>query len=192
MRVWKLTLTLVAGAALMGCEPVDTTRSVPVDTTTNGTPTTTNGAPMNSGAPTTTTTTTTDGTTPATIPDGTTPRTTTPDGNVTRPVEPDNTAKNQRDANTDLTKTPIDQDENQADINRTAEIRKRIIDTPDMSINARNVKIITSQGKVTLRGPVNSEAERDLVVKIAKDVAGEANVDNQVEVAPANTETNDR
>jgi osmotically-inducible protein OsmY len=97
---------------------------------------------------------------------------------------PDNSGVNQRDANRDATKTPIDQNENQADIDRTAEIRKRIVDTPDMSIDGQNVKVITANGKVTLRGPVNSEAERDTIAKIATAVAGEGNVDNQLEVKP--------
>jgi osmotically-inducible protein OsmY len=110
-----------------------------------------------------------------------------PSGPVTNqnPPAPNNTAVNERDAD-GATKTPIDQNENQADVNRTAEIRKRVLDTKDMSVNARNAKIITANGKVTLRGPVDSEAERDTIAKIATDVAGEGNVDNQLEVVPKN------
>lgn len=96
---------------------------------------------------------------------------------------PDNTAVNERDAS-GATKTPLDQDENQADVERTADIRKRILDQPDLSISARNAKVITSQGKVTLRGPVASDAERDTLVRVATEVAGAENVDNQLEVAP--------
>jgi osmotically-inducible protein OsmY len=118
--------------------------------------------------------------TPSTPPQAATPA--SPD--KATPVSPDNTAVNERDAE-GATKTPIDQDENQADVERTAEIRKRILDEPDLSVNARNAKVITSQGKVTLRGPVNSEAERDILVKITTDVAGAENVDNQLEFAPA-------
>ena len=112
---------------------------------------------------------------------GTTPTDTPTTTTSTNPVVPNNTAVNKRDAD-GATKTPLDQKENQADIGRTAEIRKRILDTPDMSTNARNCKVITADGKVTLRGPVNSEAERELIVKIATAVAGEGNVDNQLEV----------
>lgn len=96
---------------------------------------------------------------------------------------PDNTAVNQRDANPNATQTPIDQNENEADVKKTAEIRKRIVDTPDLSVNARNAKIITANGQVTLRGPVDSESERELLGKIALAVAGEGNVENQLEVA---------
>src|SRR5262245_63122693 len=103
---------------------------------------------------------------------------------VTGAPAPDNTAVNKRDADT-ASKTPIDQNENQADINTTAEIRKRIVDTKELSVNARNAKVITANGKVTLRGPVDSDAEKDLLGKIALAVAGEGNVENLLEVAAA-------
>jgi len=96
-------------------------------------------------------------------------------------AKPDNTAVNQRDRDSDA-KTPIDQNENQADINITADIRKQVLAHDNMSTDARNVKIITADRKVTLRGPVDSAEERDIIAKIAEDVAGKDNVDNQIEV----------
>jgi hyperosmotically inducible periplasmic protein len=99
-----------------------------------------------------------------------------------RTSEPDNTSVNERDRNSDA-KTPIDQNENQKDVGITADIRKQILAHDDMSVNARNAKIITADGKVTLRGPVDSTSERDVIEKIARDVAGKDNVDNQLEVA---------
>jgi hyperosmotically inducible protein len=101
---------------------------------------------------------------------------------TTQPVLPDNTAVNERDAS-GATATPIDQDENSADVKTTADIRSRITGDSSMSINARNVKIVTSQGKVTLRGPVDSAAEKDVIDKIAREVAGAGNVENQLEIA---------
>ena len=100
-------------------------------------------------------------------------------------VAPDNSAVNQRDAD-GHPKTPIDQKENQNDLNMTAKIRQQVLDVKDLSINARNAKIITADGKVTLRGPVNSVQERDTLERIAREVAGDGNVDNQLEVAAAN------
>ena len=97
-------------------------------------------------------------------------------------VKRDNTEVNVRDR-TDAVKTPIDQNENQKDIDITANIRKRVVDTK-MSVNAQNVKIITQDGKVTLRGPVKSEEEKAQIEKMAHEVAGAANVDNQLEVQP--------
>jgi hyperosmotically inducible periplasmic protein len=94
----------------------------------------------------------------------------------------DNTAINERDRSKSV-KTPIDQNENQKDINVTAGIRKRVVDTK-MSVNAKNVKIITQDGKVTLRGPVKSDEEKKQIEKIAADVAGAGNVDSQLEIQP--------
>lgn len=89
---------------------------------------------------------------------------------------------NERDRDSSA-KTPIDQNENQKDIDITADIRKQIVAT-DMSTNAHNVKIITQDGKVTLRGPVDSAEEKANIEKIALSVAGEGQVDNQIEVTP--------
>ncbi len=96
-------------------------------------------------------------------------------------TEPDNTAINQRDRDANA-KTPIDQNENQRDINITAEIRKAVVAHENMSINGQNVKIITADGKVTLRGPVNSEDEKKVIDDIAKNVAGKDNVTNAIDV----------
>ena len=95
-------------------------------------------------------------------------------------VDRDNTAVNERDRD-DSAKTPIDQNENQADIDITANIRKQVVDT-EMSVNAQNVKIITQDGKVTLRGPVKSEEEKKKIEEIAATVAGADKVDSHLEV----------
>ncbi|MBC7852755.1 MAG: BON domain-containing protein [Pirellulaceae bacterium] len=100
-------------------------------------------------------------------------------------VEPDNSAVNERDRESSV-KTPIDQNENQRDINITAEIRKGVVAHDGMSINGRNVKIITADGKVTLRGPVNSADEKTTIENIANNVAGKENVTNQIEVKTNN------
>jgi len=112
-------------------------------------------------------------------------------------TQPDNTAVNARDADrvTRNPKLPIDQKENQADIDITAKIRQQVLKTDGLSVNARNAKIITADGKVTLRGPVESAAERDTIARIAREVAGDANVEDQLEVktpstAPTSSTTN--
>ncbi|MEO8131948.1 MAG: BON domain-containing protein [Bryobacteraceae bacterium] len=97
-------------------------------------------------------------------------------------VAADNSAKNVRDRN-DATLTPGDQGQSPADREITQKVRKGIVSGPaDYSITAKNVKIITVNGKVTLRGPVNTEAEKSGIVTLAKSVAGEANVEDQLEV----------
>ena len=92
----------------------------------------------------------------------------------------DNTGVNVRDRDADE-KTPIDQNENQADIDLTAKIRERVVAT-EMSVNAQNVKIITQNGKVTLRGPVANAEEKKRIEDIAQEVASAGNVDSQLEV----------
>lgn len=95
-------------------------------------------------------------------------------------VDRDNTAVNKRDRDSEA-KTPLDQNENKLDIGITADIRKRVVDTK-MSVNAQNVKIITQDGKVTLRGPVKTADEKSRIEEIARSVAGENNVDSQLEI----------
>ena len=92
----------------------------------------------------------------------------------------DNTRLNVRDRQGDSL-TPIDQGASDSDLHITRSIRRNLALQTDLSVNARNVKIITVNGRVTLRGPVNSEKERRLIADIANGVAG-ANVDNQLEV----------
>jgi len=97
-------------------------------------------------------------------------------------VEPDNSGRNARDSN-DQTKTAGDQSENEADRTISQNIRKAVTDDDSLSTNAKNVKIITNDGAVTLRGPVKSEKEKAAVEAKAKQVAGVKRVDNQLEVA---------
>jgi hyperosmotically inducible periplasmic protein len=97
-------------------------------------------------------------------------------------VAADNTAKNERDRN-DSTKTAGDQSENEADRKITQEVRKSIVDDDKLSTSAQNVKIITNDGQVTLRGPVKTQEEKKAIESKAKQVAGVKNVENQLEIA---------
>ena len=104
------------------------------------------------------------------------------DKRVSQTVEPDNTGRNVRDRD-NQTKTPGDQSENEADRTITQNIRQVITADDSLSTNAKNVKIITNDGTVTLRGPVKSEKEKTDIEAKAKQVAGVKRVDNQIEVA---------
>ena len=97
-------------------------------------------------------------------------------------VEADNSGRNVRDRD-DQTKTPGDQSENEADRAITQNIRQVITADDSLSTNAKNVKIITNDGTVTLRGPVKSEKEKAEIEAKAKQVAGVKRVDNQLEIA---------
>jgi osmotically-inducible protein OsmY len=97
-------------------------------------------------------------------------------------VEPDNSGRNVRDRD-DQNKTTGDQSENEADRTITQNIRRAVTADGSLSTNAKNVKIITNNGTVTLRGPVKSEKEKAEIEAKAKQVAGVKGVDNQLEVA---------
>lgn len=94
--------------------------------------------------------------------------------------QPDNTGVNTRDRSS-AAKTPLDQNESKADVGITADIRKQIVATK-MSVNAQNVKVITQDGKVTLRGPVKTDDEKQQIEDIAMKVAGAGNVSSELEV----------
>lgn len=109
------------------------------------------------------------------------PSTGEPSLNAPEAVKSTNTAMNARDRDPGE-KTPLDQNENQKDIDITASIRKRVV-AEDLSVEAQNVKIITQDGKVTLRGPVATDEEKQKIEDIARDVAGADMVDNMLEVS---------
>lgn len=93
----------------------------------------------------------------------------------------DNTAKNERDASGD-TKTSGDQSNSPEDIKVTAAIRRAIVADDSLTMTATNVKIITANGKVTLRGPVKTAAEKTKIGQLAKKEAGKSTIENQLEV----------
>ena len=96
-------------------------------------------------------------------------------------AEPDNTSRNKRDRD-GKTLTPLDQGNSKTDTETTAQIRMGVLSLKDISVNARNVKIITSEGHVTLRGPVNSAEEKRLIGEIANRIVTAEHADNQLEV----------
>jgi len=93
----------------------------------------------------------------------------------------DNTAKNERDASGE-TQTSGDQSNSPEDMKITADIRRAVVAEKSLSMTAKNVKIITANGMVTLRGPVNTAEEKATIAKLAQSAAGNAKIDNQLEV----------
>jgi len=93
----------------------------------------------------------------------------------------DNSGKNVRDRG-DKTVTPMDQGGSADDRDLTAAIRRAIVSDDSLSTNAHNVKIVTIDGVVTLRGPVKTAAEKAAVVAKAEKAQGVKHVDNQLEV----------
>jgi osmotically-inducible protein OsmY len=94
---------------------------------------------------------------------------------------PDNTRKNERDRSGETT-TSGDQSNSQEDVKITAAIRRAVVRDNSLSTTAKNVKIITANGMVTLRGPVKNDAEKAKIAELAQSAAGNAKIDNQLEV----------
>jgi hyperosmotically inducible periplasmic protein len=107
-------------------------------------------------------------------------------GTITRaqesaPVAPDNSAVNVRDRNPGAM-TAGEQSNSKSDVEITREIRRAVVKDHSLSMLAHNVKIVTANGSVTLRGPVKSEEEKTAIASKAKQIAGADNVDDQIEV----------
>jgi hypothetical protein len=99
-------------------------------------------------------------------------------------TQPDNTGSNKGDRGTGAP-TADQQSNDKADLERSQQIRRAITSDKTLSTYAHNIKVITKNGKVTLRGPVRDEAEKVAVEAKATSIAGAANVVSEVTVAPA-------
>ena len=97
---------------------------------------------------------------------------------------PDNTKTNQGDADKGAM-TAQQQKMNPADRQTTKQIRAALMGDKALSTYAHNIKIITQDGKVTLRGPVRTEDEKAGLEAKAVSVAGQDNVNDLLEVAPS-------
>ena len=96
---------------------------------------------------------------------------------------PDNTKINQRDRSSD-SPTADQQKMNPSDRETTKQIRQAIEKDKSISTYGHNVKVITENGMVTLKGPVRSEEEKRAIEAKAAEIAGPDKVANQLEVAP--------
>jgi hyperosmotically inducible periplasmic protein len=100
---------------------------------------------------------------------------------VAQDTKPDNSAKNERDRSGE-TKTSGDQSNSSEDTKITADIRRAIVKDSSLTMAAKNVKVITAGGIVTLRGPVNSAEEKTKIEQLATAAANGAKIDNQLEI----------
>jgi len=100
-------------------------------------------------------------------------------------AKPDNTTTNQRDRS-GKTKTSGDQSNSSADLKTTQAIRQALMKDGGLSTSAKNIKVITANGHVTLRGPVKTAQEKAKIDQLAKSAAGGAQIDNQVDVKGSN------
>jgi osmotically-inducible protein OsmY len=96
----------------------------------------------------------------------------------------DNSKNNQSILNRSAA-TAESQGTSKKDIEITRKIRESLMSRDDLSHYAQNVKVITLDGVVTLKGPVQSKTEQDIVAKCAENVVGKLKVNNELEIVRA-------
>jgi osmotically-inducible protein OsmY len=96
-------------------------------------------------------------------------------------IAPNNTGINVRDRDTGAM-TAGEQSNSKSDIELTRQIRRAVEHDDSLSMQAHNVKIITENGVVTLRGPVKTRHEKVAIGRKARDIAGADNVHNHLQV----------
>jgi hyperosmotically inducible periplasmic protein len=99
------------------------------------------------------------------------------------PPASDNTKTNQRDRSASEP-TADQQKENPSDRDITQQIRQSIMKDKSLSTYAHNIKIVTQNGQVTLKGPVRSEDEKRAVETKAAEVAGQDKVSSELNIKP--------
>jgi hypothetical protein len=97
-------------------------------------------------------------------------------------ADPNNTRVNERDRAAGAL-TPMDQSESAEDRELVQRIRKAVIADDSLSFTAKNVKIITRDGRVTLRGPVVNAHEKTAIEQAARNAAGSKGVTNDLEIS---------
>jgi hyperosmotically inducible protein len=96
-------------------------------------------------------------------------------------TQADNTKRNASEQNKN-TETAEKQSNSKDDLALTQKVRQAVMKDGSLSMNAKNVKIIAQDGKITLKGPVESQQEKDTIGTEAGKIAGKDKVDNQLEV----------
>jgi len=95
----------------------------------------------------------------------------------------DNTGINKRDTSPNKI-TADQQGQTKEDREITQKIRQAVVDDKSLSTYAHNVKIITVDGMVTLKGPVRSEDEKRTIQEKAGQIAGKNKIKSEIEIAP--------
>ena len=109
----------------------------------------------------------------------------TPAPNASNSTDADNTNRNSSEENKN-TDTAEKQSNNKDDLSLTQKIRQALMKEGSLSMNAKNVKIIARDGNITLKGPVDSQQEKNTIGTKAGEIAGKDKVDNRLEVKAKN------
>jgi hyperosmotically inducible periplasmic protein len=96
---------------------------------------------------------------------------------------PDNTKVNERDRSPNEP-TADQQKDNRSDRDITQQIRQSIMKDKSLSTYAHNIKIVTQNGQVTLKGAVRSEDEKRAIEAKAAEVAGQDKVSSELNIKP--------
>ncbi len=104
------------------------------------------------------------------------------------PTQPDNTKVNKRDRKASAV-TADQQKMNSGDRNITRKIRRAVYADKSLSTYAHNVKIVTENGMVTLKGPVHSEEEKKTIEDKATEIAGAGKVTNNISIKTGTAKT---
>jgi hyperosmotically inducible periplasmic protein len=94
---------------------------------------------------------------------------------------PDNTKINQRDRSKSEP-TADQQKDNRSDRELARQIRRAIVKDKSLSTYAHNIKVIAQDGMVTLKGPVNTQEEKQAIEAKAAAIAGQGKITNEIEV----------
>lgn len=94
---------------------------------------------------------------------------------------PDNTNANKQDQNAGAPNADGAKN-NTSDTELMAHIRREVVKDKSLSTYGHNVKIVSRHGKVTLRGPVHTQQEKDTIEQYAKKYAGDGNVTDEMTV----------
>jgi hyperosmotically inducible protein len=105
----------------------------------------------------------------------------TPAPPASESTDADNTNRNSSGENKDAD-TAEKQSNSKDDLSLTQKIRQAVIKDGSLSMNAKNVKIIARDGHITLKGPVDSQQEKETIGTKAGEIAGKNKVDNRLEV----------
>jgi hyperosmotically inducible periplasmic protein len=96
-------------------------------------------------------------------------------------IKADNTKRNSSEQNKNI-ETAEKQSNSKDDLALTQKIRQAVMKDGSLSMDAKNAKIIARDGKITLKGPVDRQQEKDTIGAQAGEIAGKDKVDNQLEV----------
>jgi hyperosmotically inducible protein len=97
-------------------------------------------------------------------------------------TQPDNSAVNARDHHADAKTADHQGRSTKRDVDLTRMIRRELTKDSSLSTYAKNIKIVTEDGNVTLRGPVHTNDEKMKVESIAQKIVGQANIQNELEI----------